>query len=174
VTSHGWNDPRKERHHLWREFDWQGTLDPTAFLALPAAIRLVGGLHPDGWPGVMAANRALALESRRRIEATIEVESLAPESMVASFATARVPAIKSENDAQAAMRAFHDESHIEIPFPEWPVRAARERADDPPRHVLVRVSAQLYNEPADVDRLLAEMTRRGLAGGSQASAIVSG
>ena len=174
VTSHGVNDPREERHHLWREFDWQGTLDPTAFLALPAAIRLVGGLHPDGWPGVMAVNRALALESRRRIEAAIEVEPLAPESMVASFATARVPAITTEAEAQAAMRAFHDEAHIEIPFPEWPVRAARERADDPPRSVLVRVSAQWYNEPADVDLLLAEMARRGLAAASPASGIVGG
>ncbi|HEX8026596.1 MAG TPA: aminotransferase class V-fold PLP-dependent enzyme [Candidatus Limnocylindrales bacterium] len=174
VTSHGRNDPREDRHRLWREFDWQGTLDPTAFLALPEAIRVVGGLHPDGWPGVMAANRALALQSRRRLEAAIEVEPIAPESMVASFATVLVPGLSTEAEAQDMMRAFHHEARIEIPFPEWPVRGARDRATDPPRRILVRVSAQLYNEPADVDALIDEMTARGLAAGSRASGIVSG
>ena len=48
VTSHGRNDPRTHRPALWKEFDWQGTLDPTAFLALPEAIRLIGGLDAGG------------------------------------------------------------------------------------------------------------------------------
>ena len=35
----------------------------------------------------------------------------------------------------------------------WPVRAARQAPTDPPRLVLLRLSAQRYNEPADFDRL---------------------
>ena len=42
----------------------------------------------------------------------------------------------------------------------WPVRAARHAPDDPPRLVLLRLSAQRYNEPADFDRLAGGGGRR--------------
>ncbi len=178
VTSHGWNDLREaeERHPLWREFDWQGTADPTAFLSLPEAIRVVGALHPDGWPGVMAENHAFALDARRRLEAELGVEPIAPESMVGAFASVRVPALASDAEAAALSKALHDGPRIEVPFPGWPVRGARERTADEPRQILIRVSAQRYNEPADVDALLAELAARGVASGeaSRASAIVGG
>ena len=40
---------------------------PLAYLAMPAAIRFVGGLHEDGWSGLMAANAALARVGRDRL-----------------------------------------------------------------------------------------------------------
>jgi len=40
-----------------------------------------------------------------------------------------------------------------VPVLGWPVRAARHAPTDPPRLVLLRLSAQRYNEPADFDRL---------------------
>ena len=172
VTSHGRNDPRTQRDRLWLEFDWQGTLDPTAFLSLPESIRVVGGLHPDGWPGVMAANRALALENRPKVEAAFGVEPIAPESMVGSMPAIRVPGLSTDEAALDLLTVLHHEARIEVPFVGWPVRGARERSSDPPRLVLVRVSAQRYNEPADVDTLLTELARRGV--GTPASAIVSG
>lgn len=173
VTSHGWNDPRDQRQRLWLEFDWQGTVDPTAFLSLPEAIRVVGGLHPDGWTGLMAANRALALEARRRLEAHFDVESVAPESMVGSMPTIRVPGLTTDDEAFELLTTLHHESRIEVPFFGWPVRGARERVSDPPREVLIRVSAQRYNEPTDIDALIAELERR-RTGGSRPSTIVSG
>jgi isopenicillin-N epimerase len=174
VTSHGWNDLREdeERHPLWREFDWQGTADPTAFLALPEAIRVVGALDPEGWPGVMAANRAFALETRGRLETALGVEPVAPESMVGSFATVPVPALASEAAGVALSKGLHDEAHIEVPFPSWPVRGARERPTDPQRQILLRVSLQRYNDRSDIDVLIAELLARGAA--NRASAIVSG
>ena len=51
VTSHGRNDPRTERPALWREFDWQGTSNPSAFLSLPEAIRVIGELQPGRLAG---------------------------------------------------------------------------------------------------------------------------
>jgi len=62
--SHGANDPDPARSRFRKEFDWTGTDDPTAHLALPASIDLLGGLLPGGWPAVMAANRGLAIEGR--------------------------------------------------------------------------------------------------------------
>jgi isopenicillin-N epimerase len=176
VTSHGWNDQRTDRHALWREFDWQGTTDPTPFLVLPDAIRLVGALDPGGWPGLMAANRAFALAARRRLEAHLSVEPIAPESMVASMAAVTVPGVATEAAMLELLASLHDEDHVEVAFTTWPVPGARAQPADPPKRVLVRVSGQRYNEPADVDRLIEVLAARrlGAAAGAQASAIVGG
>ena len=67
VVSHGANAPLAGRTRFRHEFDWVGTSDPTGFLTLPAAIdwmarqEFPGG---RGWPAVMAANHALAIEGR--------------------------------------------------------------------------------------------------------------
>ncbi len=67
VVSHGANAPLAGRTRFRHEFDWVGTTDPTGFLALPAAIDwMAREASPDGggWPAVMAANHALAIEGR--------------------------------------------------------------------------------------------------------------
>jgi isopenicillin-N epimerase len=182
VTSHGWNDPRDpaERHGLWKEFDWQGTHDPSPFLVLPDAIQLLGRLDPAGWPGLMTANRSLALAARTRLQDLFGVEPIAPESMVASMAGVRVPGLASDAKSGELNTALYDRSHVEVPFPTWPVRAARERPSDGPSLGLIRVSAQRYNEPSDIDALADALVEQGIGGAdgsrepARASAIVSG
>jgi hypothetical protein len=49
---------------------------------------------------------------------------------------------------------------IEVPVTPWPVRAARDDPDSPPKQVLVRISAQRYNEPADYERLADALVER--------------
>ena len=172
VTSHGRNDPRGDRPPLWKAFDWLGTTDPSPFLTLPVAIRLVGSLDPGGWPGVMARNRAYALAARERLQALFGVEPAAPDSMVEAMATVRVPGLDTDAAALALTKALYDEDRIEVPFPGWPVRGARRDVADPPTQVVIRVSAQLYNDATDIDRLVEALVRRGV--GAAASAIVSG
>ena len=79
VTSHGANDARRDRSTFRKLFDWTGTGDPTPWLALPAAIRFVGGLHPDGLAGLMAANAALARDGRDLVCAALGVDPPAPD-----------------------------------------------------------------------------------------------
>ena len=43
------------------EFDWVGTRDVSAFLAIPAAISGLGSLFPNGWKDIMARNSSLRL-----------------------------------------------------------------------------------------------------------------
>lgn len=173
VTSHGRNDPRTDRPALWREFDWQGTLNPTAFLALPNAIRVIGGLDPGGWPAHMAANRALALGTRSLLNDRLALAPIAPESMVGSMASIRLPVDLDDDEADRMSRAMAEEDHIEVPIVPFPVRAAREPGS-PPSTTLLRISAQRYNQLGDYERLADALERRGLAGATAASGIVAG
>lgn len=172
ITSHGRNDQRGDRPTLWKLFDWQGTGDPTAILALPFAISVLGGLDPAGWPGVMSANRSLALEGRRRLEAALGTASLAPEEMIGSMATVALPDVASDEGAESLRAALFDEDGIEVPVIGWPVAAARSAPGDSPRLVLLRVSAQRYNDPGDYERLIAALARRGFANGATPSGMV--
>jgi isopenicillin-N epimerase len=177
VTSHGRNDPRTHRPPLWKEFDWQGTLNPTPFLSLPEALRVIGGLRPGGWPAHMSANRELALSARRMLHDVLGTDPIAPESMIGSMASVALPMPLNEDEAAVLTRSLADEDRIEVPAVPFPVRAARPAPDAACTNGFVRISAQRYNEPADYERLADALVRRGLtrsAAGARASVIVAG
>ena len=177
VTSHGRNDPRTDRPPLWKEFDWQGTLNLTAFLSLPEAFRVIGGLRPGGWPAHMTANRELALSARRLLHEALGTEPIAPESMIGSMASIALPAPLSNDEAAALTTALATEDRIEVPAVPFPVRAARPTPDAACTNGFIRISAQRYNEPSDYERLAEALVRRGLArsaASTPASAIVAG
>jgi isopenicillin-N epimerase len=162
VTSHGRNDPRSDRPALWKEFDWQGTGNPTAFLALPEALRVIGGLQPGGWPAHMAANRELVLAGRNAIAEALGLDPIAPDSMVGSMAALALPITADETTTEALTSALAIEERIEVPVGTFPVRAARE-AGAAPLAALLRISAQRYNELGDYQRLAEALLRRGIA-----------
>jgi len=177
VTSHGRNDPRTDRPPLWKEFDWQGTLNLTPFLSLPESFRVIGGLQPGGWPAHMAANHELALRARRRLHDVLGTEPIAPESMIGSMASVALPMALDEAEAHALTASLAEEDRIEVPAVPFPVRSARPTPDASCTNGFIRISAQRYNEPADYERLADALVRRGLtrsAVGASASAIVAG
>ncbi len=169
VTSHGRNDPRSDRPALWKEFDWQGTNNPTAFLALPDAIRLIGALQPGGWPAHMAANRAMAIDARNLLNARLGLEPIAPESMVGAMASISLRVAADEATTEALSTSLADEDRIEVPVGPFPVRAARDPGGEP-SHALLRISAQRYNEPPDYERLADALVRRGLSRSARSGA----
>lgn len=171
VTSHGRNDPRTDRPRLWKEFDWQGTGDPTAFLSLPKAIRVIEALDPGGWPEHMAANHQLAVGARRVLNDRLGLEPIAPESMLGAMASIALPMPPDEATTDALTRSLAADDRIEVPVVPFPARACRVPGA-PPAHALLRISAQRYNEPADYERLADALLRRGL--GSSAPATASG
>lgn len=147
AISHGANSTRTDRSRYHLEFDWTGTFDPTAWLCVPESIRFVGSLVPGGWPEVMRRNRALALRGRDILAAALGAERPAPDSMLGSMAALPLP----DGSATTAPSLYGDplqdallESHsIEVPVVPWP---------KPPKR-LVRISAQLYNEVSDYEKL---------------------
>jgi len=106
------------------------------------------------------------------------VEPIAPDALIGSMAAVRLPTLTTDAEAEALNLSLHEEDRIEVATFGWPVRGAREAPTDPPRAVLIRISAQRYNEPADYQLLADALVGRGLATGgaldaNRASAIVS-
>ena len=150
--SHGANDPDPARSRFRKESDWTGTDDPTAHLAIPASIGLLEGLLTAGWPAVMAANRSLASDGRDAVRAALDDAGLdagplaAPAAMTGSMATVPLPGrglvphdSRSPLDADPISAALWERWRIEVPVLPIPGGTGR----------LVRISAQLYNEPSE-------------------------
>ena len=160
VTSHGANSDRTDRTRFRLLFDWLGTGDPTPYLAMPAAIRYVGGIHEDGWSGLMAANAAKARSARDVLCAALDVTAPSPDSMVGSMASVPLPGVAPTRAAAQRLQAqLFDEDRIEVPIVSFPTPAAIE-GGGPPAQLLVRVSAQAYNRPAEYQALADSLARR--------------
>jgi hypothetical protein len=71
-----------------------------------------------------------------------------------------VPGIRDDGAAKELSDRLAVEDGIEVPIGGWPVRAARRGGDAPPEQVLIRISAQRYNELADYERLAEALVRR--------------
>jgi len=141
-----------------------GTVDPTPYLAAADAVSLVADLAPDGggWPAIRAVNHELAVAGRGRLADALGIEQSVPEALLGSMATLELPLPPSDESALGLMQALAEDDRIEVPVGAWPVLAAR--PSDGPRAVLLRISAQRYNEPSDYDALAdALVTRLGLA-----------
>jgi isopenicillin-N epimerase len=152
--SHGYTSPRTDRSRFLIEFGWTGTLDPTACLCVPEALRFMGSLAPGGWSEVMARNRALALEGRKILCQTLEIAPPCPEDCLGSMASVPLPDAREAerpepplylDPLQDQLLARHA---IEVPVIAWPGFPRR----------LLRISAQLYNSSAQC-RLLAGALR---------------
>lgn len=148
VISHGYNAERQDRPPFLLEFDWTGTNDPTAALCIPVALETLASMLPGGWPAVMAANRALALDARRLLAESLGLTPDCPEELLGSMATVTLPEAPDRqwptDPLQDALLARHG---IEVPVIPWPRRPRR----------LLRVSAQLYNDRSDYVRLAAAL-----------------
>ena len=141
--SHGATSARTDKSRYRLLFDWTGTTDPTPALCVPAALRFMEGLLPQGWPGVMRANHALALQARELLCAALRVAPPAPAEMLGAMASLLLP------ERTADLDALWREEGIEVAVFDWAQRPAR----------ILRVSAQLYNSPADLEKLASCLRR---------------
>ncbi len=171
VISHAENDPRHDRSRYRLAFDWTGTQDPSAILALSAAIRYVGGLDDDGWAGFMRTNASLARGARDVLCAALDVPPPAPDAMLGSMAAIPLPGLAPTREAaQRLQAALYDEDRIEVPVTTFPVPAALDPGEAAAT-LLVRVSAQRYNRPEEYVALAESLARR-LRGRSSPRALL--
>ena len=91
VISHGWAAPRSDRSRFLLEFDWPGTLDPSAILSVPTALDFLASLFPGGMPDLYAHNHALALHGRDSLCAALGTLPPSPDAILGSLAVALFP-----------------------------------------------------------------------------------
>ncbi len=152
TISHGANTSRPGRSRFHDEFDWTGTLDPTAFLAVPAAIDFMESLLPGGWPEIRARNKALALEAREVLTGALGIRPPCPAEMIGSLVALPLPdgapgTVESALYTDPLQDMLLGEHGIEVPVIPWPRSPRR----------LLRISAQLYNSLEQYERLAAAL-----------------
>lgn len=148
--SHGANSARRDRSRFHLEFDWTGTHDPTAVLAVPDAIAFMGALLPGGWDALREANRALALLARDMLCDHLSIAPPAPDAMIGSMAA--VPLRVAPERADALHDTLLDAHRIEVPVIPW----------SSPRGSFLRVSAQRHNRPAHYQALIEALIVEGV------------
>ncbi len=146
VISHGYNGAwPAEGGHLHTQFDWTGTDDPSAWLAVPDALDAVASLHPQGWEGIRRSNRELCLTGRDILLKSLGVAPPAPDDMIGSIASIPLPdsAQPAGNIFDPLMAALRSKWNIEAMVFTWPSAPQR----------LLRISAQQYNRIDEFHRL---------------------
>jgi isopenicillin-N epimerase len=113
----------------------QGTRDPAAYLATPAAIAFVGQYDE------LERCHELALSAQRELAALFKVEQTVPDQLyVGRMVALPVPA---PVDSETLQRRLYDEYRIEVPV----------------TNGLLRVSFAMYNDRADLDFLVSALSR---------------
>jgi isopenicillin-N epimerase len=163
VVSHAANSSRGDRSRFLEQADWTGTLDPTPYLAVPAALDFLANLLPGGLPELTASNRRLALAARDLLVAELATDQPAPDDMIGAMAALPLPegidppppqlppdaAPGATYPADPLHNTLFERFRIEVPVSTWPPFAQADR----PRLRLLRISAQAYNVLADYARL---------------------
>lgn len=129
------------------EFDWVGTRDPSPALTAPAALAYMQEL---GTADIQRWNHQLAWAAARQLTARWQTPLTVTDDQVGTMATVALPSRLGTTAADAARLrdALLLEACIEAQIHAWRGQ------------LWVRVSAQIYNEMADVERLAEAVERR--------------
>jgi isopenicillin-N epimerase len=154
AISHGANSPRSGRSRFRAEFDWTGTADPSAYLAVVDAIQFGDGLMPGGWAALRQRNHALAVAGRDLLCEALGIEPPTPDAMLGSMASIPLPLDRGPAQVQG-VDLYDDPVHdylaslgIQVMVTPWP-----QRPDGGPWRRLIRLSAAAYNDVAQFERL---------------------
>ena len=127
--------------------EWQGTRDPSAFLAVPDAIKFQA---EHDWPSVRARCHELARETRQRIADFSGCDPIHPDSPEWYAQLVACP-VRTSNPQELKQRMY-DDYRVEAPITSWGGLD------------MVRVSYQGYNDRDDLERLMTAieaLTERG-------------
>ncbi|MCB2136385.1 MAG: aminotransferase class V-fold PLP-dependent enzyme, partial [Rhodobacteraceae bacterium] len=124
---------------LRAEFGWTGTRDSSPWFAFAEA---AAAHDAFGGAGLMARNRTLAAEAGAFLAKALGTELSGPAEMRAAMATVLLPGNIPTAARDRVAADFSRRYQMETSFVPWQDRLA------------VRISAQVYNEMSDYERLL--------------------
>lgn len=129
------------------EFEYQATSDPTNYLAAPAGIAL---LREWGFDAVLSYMHGLSREAARLLTDRWGTTLDAADEMIGAMVTVPLPdgAGATADEAARLRTALLVEDRIEVQLHAWRGR------------LWVRVSAQVYNDRADITRLADAVCKR--------------
>ncbi len=119
------------------EFDWTGTIDPSAYLAIGAALDFHAAL---GGEALMQRNAAMAAAASARLAERVGTETGHGNGVCGAMAAVRIPGVGT-NETALALRGRLMDAGCDAPV---------HALDDA---LWLRISAQAYNEATDFERL---------------------
>jgi isopenicillin-N epimerase len=122
------------------EFQWLGTRDPSAFLAIPSAIEF---LESVGLSVFQRRTHSLARYARTRLTELTSLPPQTPDSPEWYGSMVNVPL--PDGDAKSLQERLWKRYQIEVPVIAWKDTRS------------IRVSCHLYNQISDIDRLIAAL-----------------
>jgi isopenicillin-N epimerase len=154
IVSHGENIRRPSRSAFHDRFDWPGTLDPTAWLSVPEALRFGAGLCAGGWDELRERNHQLAISARALVASRLGVPLPCPNQLLSCMATIALPEPFQRRPFNAErfdpiQGEIYEKSCVEVPVMRWGKAMRR----------WLRLSAHAYNTTSDY-RTLAETVVR--------------
>lgn len=147
VISHGANSPRRDKSRFQLEFDWQGTVEPSAFLAVPSAIAFFHDLLPGGWAELREHNHQLVLAGKNLLQSTLGASAVCPDEMIGAMAVIQLPPDTQLDNPRSFLAPLQDDLwyqfNIEVPIIYWPAKPQQ----------LLRITAHIYNSLSDYEYL---------------------
>ena len=151
VISHGNNRPRPGFTAFQDRFDWAGTFDPTAWLCVGSALQFMGALLPGGWRALYQRNHDLVVTARQLLCERLKVEPPCPARLLGSLATLPLP----ERFQRVAASGKIDQEQLRL-YDKFGIEVPLSRFGSPSRRWF-RISAQIYNSPAEYEYLAAAL-----------------
>jgi isopenicillin-N epimerase len=130
-----------------REFEWHATADPTAYLSAPEGIAL---LQEWDFEAVLDYMHGLAWEAAEILTARWDTMLETPRDMVGAMVTVPLPerAGTTDEEAKRLRLSLLVDDRIEVQLHAWRGR------------LWTRISAQVYNDRSDIERLADAVLRK--------------
>ena len=143
IVGHGWFPDKQSEKPLIDYVEQFGTRDPSAFLAVPAALDY---MQAHDWPQVRARCHQMGLATKRTVEQMFDTEAICPENFewFSQLIPIRLP---DQTDMGKLGQLLRDEYQIEMPMINWNgVKIAR-------------LSVQIYTTQEELDTFVGALEK---------------